>query len=365
MALKVTFSGSTKQIIVKPNVTEIDVKIDLYSDWKEWVLEDSNARYLEAFRTFGGDPTISGQYAPSYFFLTNGWRIVVGNDEDVSFGVNLYTEEGDTPFIVGSGSSVTNRNSDAVTVDTGVGQSLDYNGIVHINTSIGVGGTTYPIGTLASPVNNLSDAKTIANDLGISNYHIYGTVDFDVELHDSTVFGGNAYDIVNLMNVNLSGCTFNECIVGGQYTGSIKVNNSELLTNLQGMEGHYYNCGIRGNLFFNDNITSSMIDCYSLVPGTSSPQLFLGENINLSIRKYSGGLGIYDCGSGTTSTIEFLAGNCRILTGNTAGNIVVRGIASFTNQSSGTTINTSGLLIPQNVAQQHSVNVQTEIIRNL
>jgi 2,3,4,5-tetrahydropyridine-2-carboxylate N-succinyltransferase len=32
--------------------------------------------------------------------------------------------------------------------------------------------------------------------------------------------------------------------------------------------------------------------------------------------------------------------------------------------SSGTTVNTTGLLIPYNVATQHSLNVNTEIIKN-
>ena len=69
MANKVIFSGESKHIIVKSGVTEIDVQVDLYSDWKEWVVESDNSKYLQAFRTFGGDPTITGQFAPRYFFF--------------------------------------------------------------------------------------------------------------------------------------------------------------------------------------------------------------------------------------------------------------------------------------------------------
>jgi hypothetical protein len=84
----------------------------------------------------------------------------------------------------------------------------------------------------------------------------------------------------------------------------------------------------------------------------------------LSFRKYSGGLKVYNCQSGTSATLEFLAGRCRILSGCTGGDIAIRGIAAFENQSSGTTINIDGLLIPYNVASQHSLNVNTEITKN-
>ena len=156
-----TFSGTVKEIIINPSVTSVDVQ-DMYSRWKDWVQESDNSKFYGAFRTFGGDPTIPGQFAPRYFFLINGWKVRVNNNEDVDFGVNLYNDDvGVSAFIVGSGSSVTSRNSDAVVVDDTIAQSLDYGGTVNINQNIGVTGTTYPIGTIALPVNNVSDAKTI------------------------------------------------------------------------------------------------------------------------------------------------------------------------------------------------------------
>ena len=114
---KVTFDGTTKRITVNSGVTSLDVTIDLYSDWKEWVLLSDNSKYLPAFRTFGGDPTASGQYAPSYFFLTNGWRVVVTN-LSLAVSGNLYTDEGTTPFIA-TNSSITHKTSDAAIVSTG------------------------------------------------------------------------------------------------------------------------------------------------------------------------------------------------------------------------------------------------------
>jgi hypothetical protein len=78
---KVTFDGPNKLIIVNPGITSLDVKQDLYSDWKEWVLGFAgsppigNAQYLPAFSVIGGEPTGPGTYAGVTFFVTNGWKI--------------------------------------------------------------------------------------------------------------------------------------------------------------------------------------------------------------------------------------------------------------------------------------------------
>lgn len=114
---KVTFSGTNRTITVNSGVTSIDVTIDVYSEWKEWVLISNNAKYPQAIRTFGGDETTFGQFAPSYFFLTNGWRLVVDNLTLLVTG-NLYTNEGDSPFL-NVNSNITHKTTDASIVSTG------------------------------------------------------------------------------------------------------------------------------------------------------------------------------------------------------------------------------------------------------
>jgi hypothetical protein len=114
---KVTFNGIEKEITVDSGVTSLDVTIDIYSDWKEWAVLSNNLSYLPALRTFGGDDTASGQKAPRYFFLTNGWRLII-TDLNLSIKGNLYTDEGDTPFVA-TDSVITHSTSDAAVVSTG------------------------------------------------------------------------------------------------------------------------------------------------------------------------------------------------------------------------------------------------------
>ena len=97
---KVTFDGPNKLIYVNEGVTELNVRDDIYSDWKEWVQYEDNAKYEQALRTVGGDPISEGVFLGQTFFLTNGWRIRTweGNHRLIVNG-NLYTNEGDNVFV--------------------------------------------------------------------------------------------------------------------------------------------------------------------------------------------------------------------------------------------------------------------------
>lgn len=103
------FNGSLKRIYITA-VSEVTTK-DLYSAWKDWVITGNNLQYAPAFRTIGGDPTVPGQYSPVYYFLINGWRIVI-DGITVAFSYNLYTEEGTTPILTLNNATALLNNSD-------------------------------------------------------------------------------------------------------------------------------------------------------------------------------------------------------------------------------------------------------------
>lgn len=96
----VTFDGTARLIIINNGITEIDAA-DIYSWWKEWVLESDNAKYLEAFTTTGGDPISGTVNISAYFFLTNNWRLRSWEgDHTLTVNGNLYVEGGvGFPFV--------------------------------------------------------------------------------------------------------------------------------------------------------------------------------------------------------------------------------------------------------------------------
>lgn len=103
---KVTFDGTNKLIIVSSSVTSLNVKTDLYSDWKEWMTTDDNAKYEIAFSSVGGDPIISGSYyLGSTFFLENDWKIRPQEaNHTLTVDGNLYTRDQSSPFVQTIGS---------------------------------------------------------------------------------------------------------------------------------------------------------------------------------------------------------------------------------------------------------------------
>jgi len=95
---QVTFDGVNRIIDVDFGVEELNVQIDLYSDWKEWILEphEANAKFTQTFRTVAGDPIGPGKFISPYFFLLNGWVIRPHNaNHQLLVEGNLYAD----PFV--------------------------------------------------------------------------------------------------------------------------------------------------------------------------------------------------------------------------------------------------------------------------
>ena len=95
---KVTFDGPNKIIRVNEGVTELDIKSDVYSDWKEWVItRDDNAFFLPAIRSIGGDPTVVGQTAGDIYFLQNGWKLYIDLTKVKVIGT-LFSDDFDSAY---------------------------------------------------------------------------------------------------------------------------------------------------------------------------------------------------------------------------------------------------------------------------
>jgi len=98
---KVTFDGPNRLILVNNGETNLDVLIDIYSDWKEWAEQLDNLKYTVAISTIGGESIGAGQFVGATFFLENGWRIRSWEgDHSLVVNGNLFTREsGEFPFI--------------------------------------------------------------------------------------------------------------------------------------------------------------------------------------------------------------------------------------------------------------------------
>jgi hypothetical protein len=99
---KCTFDGLNKIIYVNPDVTELSIRDDVYSNWKEWVQVRDNSKFTPAIRTTGGDPVGSGQFTGDVYFLINGWKLYVDLTKVSITGV-LYSDNYNTAYYSLSG----------------------------------------------------------------------------------------------------------------------------------------------------------------------------------------------------------------------------------------------------------------------
>jgi hypothetical protein len=173
---KVSFDGINRIIYVSEGVTELDVKADVYSAWKEWILgnqENPNGSvWPEAISAIGGEPLSDVLNVGSTFFLENGWRIQPYPSKTpyiLSVAGNIYTREaGGNPFLFAEGVSVNLLRSNLVDqlVATSTITLEDYENIARYvwsrSTLTNTGVNTY--GELTKGIDSdLTDVKTEVN----------------------------------------------------------------------------------------------------------------------------------------------------------------------------------------------------------
>jgi hypothetical protein len=94
---KVDFDGASRVIYVHPEVTNLDIRADVYSGWVDWVVLRDNSKFLPALRYTGFDPIGGGQYTGDSYFLTNGWKLSVDLAKVRVTGV-LFSDNYDTAY---------------------------------------------------------------------------------------------------------------------------------------------------------------------------------------------------------------------------------------------------------------------------
>jgi hypothetical protein len=116
---KVTFDGENKLILINNGETSIDVGVDIYSNWKEWVQIYDYSKFPTAISVIGGEPIGAGEYVGATYFLENGWRIKPWEgDHNLTLDGNIYTREsGQSPYVNTDGRwkiNITNKVSTIV-----------------------------------------------------------------------------------------------------------------------------------------------------------------------------------------------------------------------------------------------------------
>lgn len=297
-----------------------------------------NSKWFVPWRTTGGDPLTPGVEAGAYFFIQNqlgsDWRIIAFDDDHtINYAGNLVAENSLLSLIVPTpGRTVLHLGLQPVTqrVDEILTQTQEaaYNGVVSIDVLSANSGTAFPVGTRSKPVNNLADAATIAATIGTSIYEFRGALTLDRVFDGNTFIGitSEKNDVLNFGGFNVDRSIFRGCGLTGSYTGSIEAIECDLQI-LSGVDGVFRRCGISDNMTLAAGAIPIFANCFSEVPGTSSPIMDCNGASGLNLRNYSGGIQLRNVQAGFTGSIDLDPGTITMLDGqgNTGGTVQIAG----------------------------------------
>lgn len=252
MAEKVTFDGLNKIIIIENGIEELDFYSDVYSAWKRWILLNDNSKYEQAIRVVGGDPISSTKILGSTFFMLNNWKLrPYEGDHRLIINGNIYTDPAGSSIFT---STLGNYNiiiemavsnlSDSTLSQLPEIEYSSYNNTVTIDIDNGSSGSTYPIGTPRYPVNNLTEAKLIADTGGFDDYTLLSSL---------TIRNGD-----NLNNLKISAKNWEEIIIE---SGALLENTEFSKISLYGTMSGYWNVLNNCWVYDIDNFTGWMRNC--------------------------------------------------------------------------------------------------------
>lgn len=244
-------------------------------------------------------------------------------------------------------SSATTQNQSALEYAT-------YFGRVTVDVTSPYSGTDFPVGTLLQPVNNMTDAHTIADARGLDSFFIRGNITLSAEdFSDGHIFEGQSHGLTLITvdpGADVTNCEFRNCTLTGTLDGGNTLVECEA-SDLNYVNGSLYRCGLEGTITLSGGVQASFIDCYSEVAGAAAPTINMGgSGQSLIVRGYAGGLKLTNKSGADGTSLDFQSGRLIVDPTVSAGTIYVRGGPEITDDSTGTATIVEQGLSNQNIA---------------
>lgn len=311
---------------------------------KEWgALMDNEPNVSTVWPFEWTPPKASGgiDYAP-FLEVINGWTVIFS---DALYNVNIVGGNSNMSDVIIKNQVGINTANSAGLQDSSSLQAASFNGGVAVDVTTAFTGTTFPIGTRAFAVNNLEDAKAIADNRGLHDMAILSSMTFTTtDLSKGYKFIGDSPVIVTVTldpSVDITNCEFNNVTI----TGTLDGNNTFERCHIQDVNffnGAIHGCSIEGTITLGGGITAEIYDSWSGIagggPGQTAEVDMGGSGQDLLMRNYAGGIDIIN-GTGTSSvSIDMNSGRVIIDPTVTDGNYYVRGVADVYDGSTGTAV---------------------------
>jgi len=252
-----------------------------------------------------------------------------------------------TEMLVVFTDSVTGRVSEQKVVLGGFPDEIavnEYGGKITIDPVSGTAGTAFPIGTPRSPVNNVTDAKVIADNVGFKEYCIRGHIILTSD-HVNWSFCGQSsvdYDTIDISGYNVYGSRFTEIRVSGAIGGTsskLITANDSIIDNVTGWDGIINNGAIDTylKLATGGKIQVNNARAINKITPVLGAYVDMNGAHNMQWANCAGLLTIY--GLASPGIIQLSSdGTVLTLSGNTGGFTTLGGLIRKTSHSSDNTI---------------------------
>jgi hypothetical protein len=228
-----------------------------------------------------------------------------------------------------------------------------FNGGVTVDVTTSYSGTVYPVGTPQRPVNNLDDAFLIAEVRGFPLFYIKGDLDITASVPNMLgyTFVGEGMDRTTIdldPLASVENCSYQHANVMGTLDGNSRLQWCQI-EDLIYVKGFIEQCVLApGTITLGGSDEAHFLDCWSGVPGLTTPIIDLGgSGQSLALRNYNGGITLKNKSGVDPVSIDLNSGQVILEDTVTNGDIVVRGVGTLTDNSTGSAnVISDGLLSP-------------------
>ena len=206
--------------------------------------------------------------------------------------------------------------------------------------------TAYPIGTIETPVDNLPDALLIAAERGFHTLYFQESMTIaGVDVTEYTLVGASRahVNIVIDATASCNGITVKNCGISGVICGEVNIIDCSV-GDLSNVNGHIFQSELYGTITLGGAVDSSISNCY-MQDLNKMPIIDMGgTGQSIFVSDWSGGIKFRNMTGPNHIGIQMDGGKVFLEPTISAGFVGVVGIGLCVDQSTGATIDTTGLL---------------------
>lgn len=192
--------------------------------------------------------------------------------------------------------------------------------------------------TVSNRSDDFDNAQTVAQSIGLSRIYINNgnSITLTATINNFEIGAPGSNWTLALGGQDISGCDINDANLSGIATGTDPHFHNCILGAVTIPPCEMFHCGIGATLTIGSAGTFRIVDCYSDVPGGSSPTIDFGAigATNLMLRRWSGGLTLSNLAAGDVVSVDAVSGGTITING-TGGTVQVRGMVTVVDSSSG------------------------------